>query len=286
MIFKFIRNDGQTLILDSLAWGIYEIEGLGYPDISFESQPYAFSDGSYWTKAQAEKRVIAFKAKYRRRDQNFFVRNKLGGFFNHVADYAFYILEYDGKDAYFEGKATSFEMPVKKANGLINFDLEFTSVNPFIQSVDDFGENLNTVIPMIHYPRVYAVVDEFTEDVTTRPYSVRAFAQNVPVTNEGSINTGFVATITFAENTSTFTIQNDKGEKIDITKSFVAGDVLQLDTKNGVCRLNGTKFYKGVSDDSAFFPLYPGINYITYGSAVGESTLDLDLYYRSQRMVF
>lgn len=279
MIFKFIRDDGKTLILDSSAWGVYNTDGLAYPDISFDTQPYAFSDGSYWTKSQAEKRVISFSAKYRTRDQNFFMRNKIGSFFNHLANYEFYILDFDGKDAYFEGKITDFDMPIKKANGLINFELEFTSVNPFIQSADDFGQNLNTVSPLIHYPRHYSADEQL-------PYSVRDFAQNVPISNNGNINTGFVVTVTFAEDTGTFTIQNSKGEKIDITKSFVAGDVLQIDTKNAVCRLNGTKFYKGISNDSVFFPLYPGTNYLTYGAEVGESTLDIEMYYRSQRMVF
>lgn len=279
MIFKFIRDDGEILILDSTAWGIYNVDGLAWPDVSFGSESYAFADGSYWTKAQAEKRVVSFKAKYRNRDQSFFIRNKIGGFFNHLANYELYILNYDGKDAYLQGKVTDFEMPVKKANAIVFFEIEFTSVNPFIQSADDFGQNLNTVSPLIHYPRHYLVDQKL-------PYSVREFAQNVPITNDGNINTGFVATVTFAEDTSTFSIHNHKGEKIDITKAFVSGDVLQIDTKNGVCRLNGTKFYKGLSNDSIFFSLYPGVNYITYGAAVGESTLDIELYYRSQRMVF
>jgi len=279
MIFKFIRDDNETLILDSSAWGIHTVEGLAYPDVSFDSQPYAFSDGSYWTKNQAEKRVISFKAIYRTRDQNFFVRDKIGSFFNHLANYEFYILGYDGKDAYFEGKITDFDIPVQLSNARVKFDLEFTSVNPFVQSVDDFGQNLNTVTPMIHYPRHYLVDEQL-------PYSVREFAQNVPISNTGNIDTGFVATVTFVENTTTFVITNHKSETINITKAFAAGDVLQIDTKNKVARLNGTAFYKGISDASVFFPLYPGVNYLTYSSAIGESTLDINVYYRSQRMVF
>lgn len=280
MIFKFIRDDGESLILDSAAWGIYDIEGLSeFPDIAFTTQAYAFADGSYWTQNQAQKRLISFKADYRYDDQSYFMHNKVGSFFNHIADYELYVLNFDGKDGYIAGRVTDFVMPVQQSDDMVHFELVFLSVNPFIQSADDFGQNLNTVSPLIHYPRHY-LVDE------TLPYSVREFAQNVPISNDGNINTGFVVTVTFAEATSTFIIQNSKGEKIDITKAFAAGDVLQIDTKNGVCRLNGTKFYKGLSNDSVFFSLYPGVNYITYGAAVGESTLDIELYYRSQRMVF
>lgn len=279
MIFKFIRDDGETLVMEPPAWGIYDLDGLAYPDVSFGTESYAFADGSYWTKAQAEKRVISFKARHRRRDQNYFVRDKIGGFFNHLAEYRLYIVDTDAKDGYFEGKITDFEMPVKKANSIVSFELEFTSVNPFIQSVDDFGKNLNEVTSLIHYPRHYLVNQKL-------PYSVRKYAQDVRITNEGGISTGFVASVVFAEATSTFKLQNHKGQKIDITKAFAAGDILQIDTKNGVCRLNGTKFYKGISNDSEFFVLYPGDNYLTYNAAIGESTLDLNIYYRSQRMVF
>ena len=280
MIFKFIRDDAGELILDSAAWGLYDIEGLtGFPDVAVETQAYAFADGSYWTQNQAQKRHIAFKADYRYDDQSYFMHNKVGSFFNHLADYELFILSFDGKDGYIQGRVTDFIMPVQKSNDMVHFELAFLSVTPFIQSADDFGKNLNEVTPRIHYPRHYIVNQKL-------PYSVRKYAQNVKITNEGGISTGFVASVVFAEAASTFKLQNHRGQKIDITKAFAAGDILQIDTKNGVCRLNGTKFYKGISNDSEFFVLYPGDNYLTYNAAIGESTLDLNVYYRSQRMVF
>lgn len=276
-LIKFVRDDGEILELDS-PWGIYEVEGLGYPDIAFETEPYAFEDGSYWTKSQAEKRVIAFNAKSLVRDDSFLLRDKIGRFFNHLADYELYI-EFERKDGYFEGKVTDFTIPLQKSNALIKFAVEFTTVNPFVQSASDFGRNLNEITKMIHYPRHYLVNEG-------KPYSVRVFAQNVKVTNEGVVDTGFVASIAFVEATTTFRLQNHKGQKIDIAKSFAVGDMLEIDTKNKVARLNGNKFYKGISNDSEFFPLYPGDNYLTYSAATGESTLDINLYYRSQRVVF
>lgn len=276
-IFKFIRDDGEVLELNR-PWRIYEVEGLDYPDVNFGTDSYAFEDGSYWTKNQAEKRVISLKAIHTVRDDSYLVRDKVGRFFNHIAGYEL-LIDYEGKDAYFEGKITSFEMPLQKANALVRFSLDFTSVNPFIQSVSNFGRNLNEVSKKIHYPRYY-LADE------TKPYSVRVFAQNVKIVNEGIVDTGFVASVTFADATSTFKLQNSKGQKIDITKAFAAGDVLQIDTKNKVARLNGVKFYKGISNDSEFFPLAAGDNYLSYTAAVGESTMDIDIYYRSQRVVF
>lgn len=276
-IFKFIRDDGEILELNT-PWGISEVEGLDYPDVNFGTDPFAFEDGSYWTKNQAEKRVISLKAIHTVRDDSYLVRDKVGRFFNHIADYEF-LIDYEGKDAYFEGKITSFEMPLQKANALVRFSLDFTSVNPFVQSVSNFGRNLNEVSKKIHYPRYY-LADE------KKPYSVRVFAQNVKIVNEGIVDTGFVASITFKEPTDFFVIQNHKGKKVSISKTFAANDVLQIDTKNKVARLNGTKFYKGISNDSEFFPLYPKENYLTYNSTAGESTLDIDVYYRSQRVVF
>lgn len=276
-LIKFVRDDGKILELD-YPWGICEVEGLGYPDVSFETEAYAFEDGSYWTKNQAEKRVISFKAKSQVRDDHFLVRDRIGKFFNHLADYELYI-DFEGKDAYFEGKVTDFEIPLQKSNALISFTLEFTSTNPFIQSVSNFGKNLNEVKKMIHYPRRYLINEK-------KPYSVRVFNQNVKIDNDGIVDTGFMASITFAEATSTFGLQNHKGQKLEFLKSFAAGDILQIDTKNKVARLNGAKFYKGISNDSEFFPLYPGENFLTYHAAAGESTLDIDVYYRSQRVVF
>lgn len=276
-IFKFVRDDGEVLELTS-PWGIYAVTGLAYPDISFDSEPYAFEDGSYWTKNQAEKRIISFSAKYRMPDVHYAARDKVGQFFNHMADYEFYI-DFCGKNAYFLGKVTDFQIPLQRDDSMPTFDLEFTSVNPFIQSASNFGKNLNEVFPKIHFPSHYTANE-------TRPYSVRAFAQNVKIVNDGIVDTGFVASITFAEDTSTFKIQNGSGKKLDITKTFHAGDVLQIDTSAKIARLNGVKFYKGISNDSEFFALKPGDNYISYSAAVGESTMNIDIYYRSQRVVF
>ena len=119
------------------------------------------------------------------------------------------------------------------------------------------------------------------------PYSVRAFAANVDIVNNGDVPTGFVATVLFNEDTSFFEIRNETTDKrLSINRNFRAGDVLQIDTNDGVARLNGGKFYNGISIDSEFFPLAKGENKIAYNAATGESTMDINIYYRSQKVVF
>ena len=278
-VFKFIREDGRVLELDR-PWGIIRstLEGLDWPDVDQETEPYAFKDGSYWTKNQAVKRVIAFEAVCREHDENFILRDMIGTFFNFSVLYELYI-NIDGKEAYSKGKITDFELPPGKENSIVRFSLEFTSTNPFLQSSSDFGRNLNEVYAKIHYPRHY-LIDE------KKPYSVRAFAAQVNIVNTGVVETGFVATVLFAEDTSSFTLKNGAGQKLEITRSFTAGDLLQIDTSDGVARLNGTKFYKGISAESEFFLLSPGVNALSYNAAAGESTMDINIYFRSQRVVF
>lgn len=276
---KFVREDGKVLDL-GYPWGIDRktLEGLDWPDVSSETEPFAFKDGSYWRKTQAEKRVISFDAVCREPDQNFAIRDSIGTFFNYSSFYEMYI-DFGGKDAYTKGKITDFSMPNGTHKEIVKFSLEFTSANPFLQSTSDFGRNLNEVYPKIHYPHHY-LVDEL------KPYSVRAFASSVKIVNDGVVDTGFIVTVLFAEATSSFTIQNDRGKKIEINRDFAEGDILQIDTTDGAARLNGTKFYKGITIDSEFFVLEPGENDISYSAAAGESTMDINLYYRSQRVVF
>lgn len=277
---RFIRDDGKVLDL-AHPWGIdrNSLEGLDWPDVESETEAYAFKDGSFWRKTQATKRVIAFNAICREPDHGYVIRNQIGSFFNFSAFYEMFF-DFDGKDAYLKGKITDFSIPNANSNGIVKFSLEFTSVNPFLQSTSDFGRNLNEVYPRIHYPR-HHLVDQKV------PYSVRAFAESVDILNKGDVPTGFVVAVLFNEDTSFFEIRNETTkERLSINKDFIAGDVLQIDTNDGVARLNGVKFYKGISIDSEFFQLQKGVNRIAYNAAAGESTMDINIYYRSQRVVF
>lgn len=279
-IIKLIREDGKVLDLGH-PWGIPRdsLEGLDWPDLVTETEPFAFKDGSFWRKTQATKRVISFDAVCRAPDQNFIIREQVANFFNYSSFYEI-ILDFDGRSAYSRGKITDFSIPNAEKNGIVKFSCEFTSTNPFLQSVSDFGRNLNEVYPRIHYPRHYLAGQKV-------PYSVRAFAASVDIVNNGDVATGFVATILLDEVTNSFEIRNETtGKRITINRAFSAGDVVQIDTNDGVARLNGAKFYNGISIDSEFFTLNKGVNKIAYNAAAGESTMDINIYYRSQRVVF
>lgn len=278
-VFRFIRDDGKVLDLD-YPWGIDRstLEGLDWPDVSAETEPFAFRQGSYWRRNQGEKRVIAFDAICREPDHHYMIRDKIGTFFNYSSEYELYI-DFDGKDAYSKGKITDFSMPTGENNSLVRFSLEFTSTNPYLQSASDFGENLNKVLPRIHYPNHYLIDQK-------KPYAVRAFASAVDIVNSGVVETGFIAEILFAENTSSFVLKNNFGEKMDVRREFTTGDLLQIDTGNGIARLNGVKFYKGITADSEFFALRPGTNILSYNAQAGQSTIDIKIFYRSQRVVF
>ena len=279
-VIKIIREDGKVLDLGH-PWGIprESLEGLDWPDLESETEPFAFKDGSFWRKTQAKKRVISFEAVCREPDKNFILREQIANFFNYSSFYEIYI-DFDGRDAYSRGKITDFSLPNTDQNSIVKFSCEFTSANPFLQSTSDFGRNLNEVFPRIHYPHHYLVDQKI-------PYSVRAFAESVNIINNGTVDTGFVATVVFVEDTTSFEIRNETTEKrLSISRSFTAGDVLQIDTNDGVARLNGRKFYNGISIDSEFFPFIKGANRIAYNAAAGESTMDINIYYRSQRVVF
>lgn len=279
-VIKFIREDGKVLDL-GYPWGIPRdsMEGLDWPDVESETEPFAFRDGSYWRKTQATKRVISFDAICREHDENFVIRERIGSFFNYSSFYEMYI-DFGGRDAYVKGKITDFTLPPTNGNSIVKFSVELTSDNPFLQSSSDFGRNLNEVYPRIHYPRHYEVGQK-------THYSVRAFADSVSVNNSGVVDTGFVATVLFNESTSDFEIiNNTSGKRIHIVRTFDVGDVLQIDTNDGVARLNGVKFYRGLSIDSEFFTLVSGENNISYNAATGQSTMDISIFFRSQRVVF
>lgn len=279
-VIKLIREDGRVLDLGH-PWGIPRdsLEGLDWPDLDTETEPFAFKDGSFWRQTQATKRVISFDAVCREHDNNYSLREQIANFFNFSAFYEIYI-DFDGRDAYSRGKITDFSISNANKNGIVKFSCELTSTNPFLQSTSDFGRNLNEVFPRMHYPRHYLVDQKV-------PYSVRAFASSVEIINSGSVDTGFVATVIFNEATSSFDIFNETtNKKISIKRDFVEGDVLQIDTNDGVARINGKKFYNGISIDSEFFTLIQGKNQIAYNSEVGESSMDINIYYRSQRVVF
>ena len=131
---------------------------------------------------------------------------------------------------------------------------------------------------------IFTCSDPFAYDNTADTDTEASFTTNNDtwvVANSGDTYAYPVITITFNAAQTHIYIDNNSvsDNRIDVSKSFAASDVLEIDCKNRTVKLNGTADYAGVGDggDSSaeWIKLATGNNTIQAGT--DDATIDVDI---------
>jgi hypothetical protein len=259
---------GHTLALPlqptTPGYVIRDIEGLDPVKSTIVSTGFAQLDGSQYQSAKRENRNIILKV---------------------------------GLEPYFAGGSTvsslraalyGYFMP--KNTVKLNFyidDVLTYSIQGMVETFETslFSKDPEVTVSLICFdPNFLAVAD------TTVNGNTVATATEQTVTVAGSVETGYVFTLSVNRSISGFSIYNRRPDgsvaQMDVTIALVAGDVVKISTepKNKYATLTRTgatsSILYAVSTSSKWGPLYPGANY--YRVLVSGAAIPFTIVYKNK----
>jgi hypothetical protein len=267
-IFKFIRSDKKEYIFDGGNWGIVGISGIDYPTIQLFTQTNAIGNGSVKTGQRLTDREITLQARLQDALNNEIVRQSVIQFFNSNYTFKLYIT-YQGVTRWIDVNIIGFSCPSINVYKPLELSVSVLALDPYFNSVDNFGKNLAEVTPFFHFPYVNLIGE-------TIPVSYFAFSTEVHILNDGDEYTNMVVTFTAKGNvTNPKLIKGDY--YVEILDTMVDNDVIVMDFENLTVTKNGTNIINKVNKESNFteMQLEIGNNIISFEAE--ENSVNLDV---------
>lgn len=270
VIFKVIRSDLSEFIFDGSAWGIVEITGIDYPTIEFFTEKNALGNGSQKTGQRLTDREINLTSVLKDAGMNEIMRGQVISFFNSNYTFKLYIT-YQGVTRWINAHIIGFKAPSVNVYKPLSVTATFLSLDPYFNSVDDFGKNIAEVTPMFHFPYVNLVGETF-------PVAVFNFSNEVLIINNGDNVTNMIVTFT-AKGAVTNPKITKNGYFVEILDTMIDTDVIIIDFENLTVKKNGTSMINKVNKNSNFtnMELELGDNIIGFDATAGTNNIDVNV---------
>lgn len=154
--------------------------------------------------------------------------------------------------------------------------LSFIAPDIFFEDVSDFGENLAAIVPRFGFPWRYTKQSGIT-------FGFRKYSKRTMIMNNGDRPVGIKCIFVSARGSSSgISIKNIRtGEYVKVNVELNQKDKLEISTiaKKKHITLNGVDIFPKIDKLSDFFNLEVGENYLEYDAEVGDTNLDVFLYY-------
>lgn len=208
---------------------------------------------------------------------NSVMRDVVRSFFGVKRTFKVY-LTYNGITRWCEGELYAYSLPTE--NIYKNLELTFTILcpQPYLLSVDEFGQNIADVTPRFGFPYVSLVGRGFI-------FSEYKFAKEVILENLGDVET-YAKIVISAKGEVTNPVIKKDDKFIRILDTLVDKDVIIIDLVNmpPTVTKNGVNIIGKTSRDSSFedLKLAVGSNTISYDADYGNNLLDVTIYYNQR----
>ena len=276
---KFIRDDGAEFTIDNVTWKIPSDGLIGFDsvDVDYETERKAFGDGSFEKGISVNEKDRTVTAILTNRNLNKVMREIVQRFFGVKRKFKV-IVDYDGDSKYCEGRIIAFALPTNNIYDLLELKVTILSTQPYLLSIDEFGQNIAGIEPRFGMPYASLVGLGFV-------FGLFKFAKEVPLINDGDVET-YMKVVINAKGT----VQNPEILKDDyfikINDTLQANDVIVIDlvkeppeiTKNG-------KSIMGKLDrnsDLENLKLNVGTNKIQYDAFGGSDNMEVVIYYNKR----
>ncbi|MGO5053649.1 phage distal tail protein [Lachnospiraceae bacterium LCP25S3_G4] len=275
VILKFERSDKKIFVIDGTDYGITEIKGIDYPEIEKFTEKNAVGDGDFKTGERIASREIEFSAKLKDSRLNEIARKQVISFFNAKYGFKLYVT-YQSNQKWIDAELIGFKCPSANVYKNIEIAGTFLCLNPYFQSMDNFGKNIAAITPMSGFPYMSIIGKGFNVGIYN-------FANIVDISNDGDVETFCKAVFT-----SKGQVVNPKlvknGKYVRVLDTLVANDVVIMDFVNNNITKNGVKSTRLLDRSSQFtsMQLDVGDNKISFGADSGDSNLDVTIYYNQQ----
>ena len=153
--------------------------------------------------------------------------------------------------------------------------LNLIAPDPFFYDVSDFGKNIAGIIPLFGFPWT------FSPDNPVK-FGYKEFTDKTIFENRGDDKVGLKLKIEATDTVENVKFENlTTGQFIKVNQELTAGDILEISTVAGNCyiKLNGTDIFDKIDRMSDFFQLDIGDNFLQYSADVGETKMNVYLYY-------
>ena len=277
---KLIRDDKKEFVIDGVLWGIPSDDGLkGFDSVDFDARytDLAYGDGGIEENGRVGVKDRTIKAILRNPALSETQRHVVQSFFNPKHHFKLYIT-YMGVQRWCEGRLAGFQQSTKNIYKRLQIMFTLRSTMPYLQSVDDFGKDINSSIPLACFPYQSRVNYPWGCGVTR-------FAQFVELENDGDVETFFRCVIV-----ANGTVKNPKLLKDDkyirILDTLQRGDVYEIDfvKKPLTVKKNGANAIGKTDRTSNFLDMLldVGASKISFDAEQGANDMSVTLYYNKR----
>lgn len=276
---KFIRDDNEEFFIDGETWKIPSdgLEGFDYINPLITTHKKAYNDGSFYQSTTVGEKDRTITAVLLNRALNKSMREHLRSFFGVKRVFDVFI-NYNGVERKFSGYLYAYKLPTKNIYDFLTLTVTILSPQPYLLSVDEFGQNIGQRYAKFGFPLPSIVNKGFV-------FSVLKYAQSAILENDGDIYT-YPRIVIHAngEITNPKVMINDKYIKYnDILKT---NDVLTIDLTNDQAQvmLNDTNVIGKTDRRSSFtnFKIEIGSNDFSYDAQTGANLMDVTVYFNKR----
>lgn len=273
---KFIRDDNKEFFIDNRTWKLLKngLEGFDGVDIETHTQSKAYSAGSFYQGQRVAEKDRTIKALLTDRSLNKVMREEVRKFFVSNHTYTIYI-NYYGTERKFSGVLYAKKLPAGKIYDFLELTVTILSVNPYLMSVDEFGENIGSRIAKFGFPFPSIVDKGFA-------FSVLEYKQQTTLKNDGDVPT-YPRIVIHSNGDVQFPKVMIGDKYIQYNDVLKENDVLIID-------LTGDKFKVTLNDKNVIgktdrgssftdFQIKTGDNIFKYDAQSGANLLDVNVYY-------
>lgn len=277
MFITFIRDDQKKIsfggsYLDTAAWGITTIDGLGTIDYDITTAKNAVGDGDAVIGSRIPARTIDIVANVKNTKNNQIERRNALSFFNPKHEFQVHITR-NGVTRWIPAKIERVKCPDKQPNRNVEISLALLCVDPYFYSKDNFGKDIAAVKTTFGFPYISPINKGFSVGVYN-------FAKQVEIENIGDTETFLTIRILAQGEVENPKIYNDSAY-IRIVDTLISGDIVEIDLVNNRVQKNGENCIGKVDRTSSFtgMTLEIGDNTISFGADSGDTNLKVMLYY-------
>ena len=274
-----MRDDGKEFLIDNETWKIPSdgLEGWDYITPAVNTIPNAFSDGSTLSSKRVTEQDRTVTAVLQNKNLNSVMRQVVRSFFGVKRTFKVY-LTYQNMTRWCEGEIIAFQMPTENIHKKLQFTFTILSTQPYLLSVEEFGQNIAETTPRFGFPYVSLLNRGFI-------FSVFNFAKEVELSNDGDVET-YARIVMIARGDVTNPEIRNGDYYIKILDTMKNSDVIEIDLVNSppTVTKNGANIIGRTSRDSSFenMKFIVGTNKVSFDADVGSNVLDVYIYYNKR----
>lgn len=288
VVARIVRSDGREFVIGDGEWRILNegLENWANLPYSVFSTEIPSADGGIVTakRVGSVDRTIMAECKGVDPDRS---RAEAIEFFNPKYSYEAH-LTYRGRTRWCSGEQIGFMASEGNMYRRPQITWTILCTNPYLQSEDDFGEDINDVVPMFAFPWYSALPPKEGEKAVVNEGAVVSafkFTRSIDITNDGDVASGMKIVMRARGTVVNPSVRLGEGY-VRFPHAMEAGDVLELNvvSRPPTVTLNGKNVIHMLDKNSSILNLRidVGESSLEYDADDGYQNMSVAVYWNKQ----